>query len=206
MANHCYNYLNIFEISEETSSIIYNWARSYSKYDTMKAWYDELLSVQNRIEEPCTRWFEVDNIELLNSNVNYSSEISLQGSTAWAPTEKLALAISKEFNCCVNLTYEESGNDIGGDIIYERGKVKPLYEGSYHGYRLWEEGIDYLYREVDNIMYDMLIDEDIETAMAEAHSFVDSVMLESNVRSISPSNLEELFTYIKTQANENIKR
>ena len=206
MANHCYNYLNIFEISEETSSIIYNWARSYSKYDTMKAWYDELLSVQNRIEEPCTRWFEVDNIELLNSNVNYSSEISLQGSTAWAPTEKLALAISKEFNCCVNLTYEESGNDIGGDIIYERGEVKPLYEGSYHGYRLWEEGIDYLYREVDNIMYDMLVDEDANTAMAEAHSFVDSVMLDANVRSISPSTLEELFRYIKTRGDENIKR
>ena len=196
MANYCYNSLNIIDADRTSINFITSWLDRYKEFNTMKEWYDELLSVQNKIDEPCTRWFDFEySIDLNSDN---SQELYISGDTAWAPTEKLALAISKEFNCCVNLVYEESGNDIGGDIIYENGEIRPLYQGTYHGYRLWDEGVYYLYREIDNYFDD-------GSEPTEAVEFLEDIVSRGGVK-VSDTDLVKIFTHIKDKIDENNKK
>ena len=67
--------------------------------------------------------------------------ISISGDSAWSPMRGMCQAISAEFKCEICITYEEAGNDFGGEIVYDCGSEDVKFDGSYDGYQYWGGGI-----------------------------------------------------------------
>lgn len=150
MANHCFNSINIYGKPESIEKVK-RFFEDYENHDYINDWVhahvkDNRLDVDaDPFQKPYGgRWFDFD------INDDGSGEyLHVSGSSAWSPMLGMCKVLSDEFNLEIDISFEESGCDFGGQFIFKDGSITKEFDGSYAGYRFWEDGIDFIVNELE---------------------------------------------------------
>jgi len=152
MANYCWNTVTISEFKKEDRSKIVDFFSqdNYEKYTYFKHWCESILSDENKIDTSemesfwahyayGTKWWDIDYAKLQDESTE--EEIFVSGDTAWSPPSAFLRALSAEFDCKIEIEYEESGCDFGGHYIYQAGGEEQLFDGTARAYRVYSSGV-----------------------------------------------------------------
>ncbi len=159
MANSCNNSININLLTKENKEKIVQWLKTYDKFNYLNDWVNSIISEKNQLTpnfdkdgDPYLyggRWFDFDADECENNADDQN--ICIQGDSAWSPMLGMCQALSKEFQCEINIEYEESGCDFGGENQYTNGELNVIFEGTYREYQYYCSGLEYLESDTDHI-------------------------------------------------------
>lgn len=146
MANHCYNCIEITNINSMEIEKIKKWIETYEDFNYLNDWVNSIIEKEHQLtpnyeenEEPReygARWFEV----LIVTETQDS--LIFKGESAWSPMLGLCKALSNQFKCNIQIDFQESGCDFGGQNFYSSGNETINFEGTYKEYVYWNEGYD----------------------------------------------------------------
>ena len=132
MANHCYNYITVgnWNNLEEMENFV-DWLGHYQDFNYLSDWVESLLDEEFWIKSDevgykyGSRWFDFT-VDFFESEV-----VTVYGDSAWSPL--LDLFVQYSLQCphlIIEYFYEESGNDIGGDVDIQNGQITG-FQGSW---------------------------------------------------------------------------
>jgi len=152
MANNCSNTINISGLTKENKEKIVQWLKTYDKFRYLNDWVNSIISEENQLTpnfdkggDPYQyggRWFDFDPDEAENNGDD--ENICIYGDSAWSPMEGMCEALSKEFQCEINIEFEEGGCDFGGETNYVNGDKEEIFNGTYREYQYYCSGLEYM--------------------------------------------------------------
>ena len=173
MANHCWNGISISRLNKEKVDKILSWLKSYEDFSYMNDWVESIISEEYRLTKENSdnyvyggRWFD------FGVDEHSDTEIRLSGDSAWSPMLGLCQVLSKEFECKVEIQFEESGADFGGEFHFDNGQQDILYDGSYSGYQYYADGIDRVIENYEWLDDDIAYTDDYKVALADVKEFL----------------------------------
>ena len=146
MANHCYNHIEITNVNSVEIEKIKKWIKTYKDFNYLNDWVNSIIDIEHQLtpnheengdpREYGARWFDVCNLN------ETEDSITISGDSAWSPMTGLCKALSSQFECDIQIDFQESGCDFGGQDYYSCGNKSINFEGSYREYLYWNEGYD----------------------------------------------------------------
>ncbi len=202
MANYCWNSVKISEFKKEDFIKILSFfsEENYEKFNYFKDWCESILSDENKIDTSKmesfwanyaygTKWWDIDYARLKDESTE--EEICVSGDTAWSPPSEFLIALSAEFDCKIEIEYEESGCDFGGHYIYRAGGEEELFNGTYRGYRVYTSGLS------EAIENDKEWIEDIDGAKSIKDEYLSMDSLSKDNRIFVEKEFKELIENLK---------
>lgn len=202
MANHCWNTVIISEFKKEDRSKIVDFFSqdNYEKYTYFKHWCESILSDENKIDTSemedfwahyayGTKWWDIDYERLKDESTE--EEILVSGDTAWSPPSAFLRALSEEFDCKIEIEYEEEGCDFGGHVIYQSGGEEELCNGTAREYRVYSSGVS------EAIQRDKEWIEDIDDAKSIKNEYLGMDYLSKDDRIFVEKEFKELIENLK---------
>jgi len=136
MANHCFNWVNIYGEDRTLNRIVSKLETYHDHKGSFLSWGDMVLNKEPEEEERSyyyygTRWWDFE-VQRERGGINVS------GDSAWSPPIELIKQICVEYGVTATIEYEEPGCDFGGRTEFnELGEVVDEIDMSYSEWRYY---------------------------------------------------------------------
>ena len=140
MANHCFNWVNIYGEDRTLNRIVSKLETYHDHKGSFLSWGAMVLNKAQEADEEersCyyygTRWWD---FEIQRER----GEINVSGDSAWSPPIELIKQICVEYGVTATIEYEEPGCDFGGRTEFnELGEVVEEIDMPYNEWRYYSD-------------------------------------------------------------------
>ena len=148
MANHCNNHYTFTKSTMDNTKKILDFFEDYENHDCVTDWYNKHFGTSHDRKEYSeivgARWLE------FTLEPSYKEDtIQIFGDSAWSPTIPLMKKLAEHYELDLDGEYEESGNDIAGEITITDGEITE-FDCGYMTFRYRHGGVNSVLDELEH--------------------------------------------------------